>query len=639
MRANVHDAQWWTESHSEDRAQCMSRVVRRIRDAQTTLRDAFLRHARLYGNVPIVGFGPRSYSRRTTLNAPRLAFNVVKNCCDAYAAKLTKERPKVTFVTSGGDWALQQRAEQNDCFVEGQFYECGLYEKDPLLVLDTAVFGVAWAKTFASGEGKNESICIDRVPPWEVIVDDEEAAYGEPRNLYHTRYVDRSVLMAMFPKAAEALKTANREVIDDEDISDGVTTSDQLLVIEGWHLPSAAGNGDGRWCAVVGSVVLFDEVFDEEAFPIEPLWRQRPLYGMLGIGLAEELIGIQLEINILLQKIQYSHHLLGAGHWLVQKGSTNKQKMDNQIGSIWEYVGVKPELVTGMLVSPEIYQHLDRLYGKAYEITGISQLSAQGLKPAGLDSGEAQRVYLDTQTERFQVSYAEFQQFHLRLAKQVLRLARQIAKRNPQFGVKATQKNRMSKVIFSDVELREEEYVLKLYPTNALQGDPAAKIAMVSKFADAGWLEPQEAKRLLDFPDIEALNNRVDASYNLVQDIISDITNEGVFTGPEPFMNLKEALTLFQLGYLQAKRNRVPEDRLEMLRQWMVDANDMLAGNQAQLPPPGPGLPPGNDNAGGMPPGPPGMPPPPGGPMPPPGAPIDAPPMPPPEMQPTGTAG
>jgi hypothetical protein len=38
---------------------------------------------------------------------------------------------------------------------------------------------------------------------------------------------------------------------------------------------------------------------------------------------------------------------------------------------------------------PEVYNHLDRLYQRAYEISGISELSATGKKPAGLESGAA----------------------------------------------------------------------------------------------------------------------------------------------------------------------------------------------------------------------------------------------------------
>jgi hypothetical protein len=38
---------------------------------------------------------------------------------------------------------------------------------------------------------------------------------------------------------------------------------------------------------------------------------------------------------------------------------------------------------------PEVYSHMERLFGKAYEIAGISELSATGKKPPGLESGAA----------------------------------------------------------------------------------------------------------------------------------------------------------------------------------------------------------------------------------------------------------
>jgi hypothetical protein len=44
------------------------------------------------------------------------------------------------------------------------------------------------------------------------------------------------------------------------------------------------------------------------------------LVGFFGVGLVEELLGIQREINKLLQQIQRGHHLI-AGHYLVENGS------------------------------------------------------------------------------------------------------------------------------------------------------------------------------------------------------------------------------------------------------------------------------------------------------------------------------
>jgi len=606
------DARWWLDRFEDKRYLNLGAVVERVMRQQDYRRDQDLRHARLYGNLPVLGLGPRNYARRALVgNSSKLAFNVVKSCVDAYTAKITKERPKVSFITSGGDWDLEEKAKGLDRFMEGQFYETGLHDLAPSVVLDSAVYGLGIVHPYITEDNR---IAVERVFNWELLVDDEEAVYGKPHNIYRRKYIDRVVLEEMFPEKRNEIATARRE---EDGISEwgNDSTSDQVLVTEAWHLKSGPKATDGRHCIIISNATLFDEGYDKDYFPFAILRKQPALIGWYSEGLAEELEGIQLELNVLLRKIQRSHHLLAAGHWLVRKGSMNKQKIDNDIGSILEYTSEPPQLVTGMAVSPEVYAHLDRLYQKAYEITGISQLQAQGLKPVGLDSGEAQRVYLDIQTERFQVALRFYQHWYLDIANQYIDLARDISKTNPDFGVKAVGNRSMTREVFKDNFLDEEEYVLKLYPTNALSREPASRIAEVQTFANAGWVQKREAKRLLDFPDLETAQDQDDASYNLVMDICADM-KRGVFAPPEPFMDLAEAIQLVQREYLIARRKNLPDDRLEMMITWMEQAKDML--DQGQGPPPGaPQQMPANDNGmqappggmPGMPPMPPGVPP------------------------------
>ena len=610
------DARWWLPKFKDKRYQQLGDVVTRIWTQQSYRRDLHLRAARLYGNLPILGLGPRAYARKALAGTTNmLAFNVVKSCCDAYTAKVTKDRPKVTFLTSGGDWDLQQKARGLERFIDGQFYETQLYELAPTFVLDSAVYGNGIVHLYTDRKDGKECICAERVFPWEILVDDEEAQTGAPYNLYRRKYIDRVVLEDMFPEKVTEIAQAKRE---DNGVDEWGydSTADQVLVTEAFHLKSGDDATDGMHVITISNATLFEERYDKAYFPYIALRKQPSLIGWWAPGLAKELEGIQLELNILLRKIQRSHHLLAAGHWLVQKGSVNKQKLDNEIGSIIEYTGVPPQLAVGMTVSPDVYQHLDRLYQKAYEITGISQLQAQGLKPAGLDSGEAQRVYLDIQTERFQVSIHLYQHFYLEVARQMLDLARELSARNPSFGVRAMEganRRQMAKIVFRETFLEEEEYLLQLFPTNALSKEPAARIAEVQSLANAGWMAPREAKRLLAFPDLEEAQNMSDASYRLVMDICADIRTRGEYTGPEPFLDLKEALPLVQQQYLLAKRDGVPEERLEMFRTWLeqADAMKQRADKGAMPPAPPPSaMPPGPPGA--PPPGPPGMPPMPG---------------------------
>lgn len=73
------------------------------------------------------------------------------------------------------------------------------------VTLDAAVFGTGIAKAFDDG-GK---IKVERVFPGEVLLDDMDSMYGEPRSIYQTRFLDKAVVQATFPDMASRLESSN----------------------------------------------------------------------------------------------------------------------------------------------------------------------------------------------------------------------------------------------------------------------------------------------------------------------------------------------------------------------------------------------------------------------------------------------
>jgi hypothetical protein len=279
---NPKDRRWWRPDLNEvERREKLRGVVRQIEKAQIFRKEADLRHARMYANLPILGFGVASYSRPMTMVGNRLAYNVVKSCSDAFTAKLTKDRPKVTFVTSGGDEVIQQKAENLDRFMEAQFYESDFYETLPLVVLDACIFGTGILKIFSSiskpegEETPDAEVVMERIFPWEIRIDDQEAMYGAPRAIYHKKYMDRLVLMELVkqwvedPDEADSLARDLENTRRDQDDIDGMgydSTADQVLVTEAWHLPSGAMAKDGRHTIVVENCTLLDEHYRQSYF-------------------------------------------------------------------------------------------------------------------------------------------------------------------------------------------------------------------------------------------------------------------------------------------------------------------------------------------------------------------------------------
>jgi hypothetical protein len=572
-----NDFRWWAKKEDADGVMA---TYHHIRNRDGSRRDDNLRHMRLYGNRDYLGAGPSGHA--LPISADRVTLNVIKSVCDTVSARVAKNRPRPVFLTSGGNYSLRRRAQLLEKFVESQFYTSGLYNIAPQVFLDACVFGTGIIKTYQLGD----TIRMERVFPGEVFVDQAEGLYGEPRQMFQRKYINRDVLIDLFPAKEGVLRTV--QAWDDEDGDYGYdSTADQLCVVEAWHLPSSSDAGDGKHCIVVDGVELMNEEWTENSFPFSFIkWSDR-LRGFWGMGLAEELTGIQVEINKLLMKIQKAMQLLAVPWVLVEAGSKiKKAHLNNQIGAIIPYSGTPPIVRPNQTMSPEVFGHLDRLYQRAYEIAGVSQLSATSLKPAGLESGVALREYNDIESERFALISRQYENMFMDVAKKVVSIGKKISQEYKGWSVVAQRdRNTIQEVKWKDVDMGKDAYVLKVFPSSSLPATPAGRLAMVEQLMRAGLLSGDEAKRLLDFPDLDRELALDRAASDNIDRIVENIIDDGLYESPEPFMDLVLALKKVQAAYNKAVNDNVPEERLSMLRQFLAATHLLI--QRAQQPPMG----------------------------------------------------
>lgn len=571
------DAQWWLQPENQKHERMLS-VVRSVRAQQEHRKLTDLLHESLYGNS---GGAVASYGRGAAqqfTGASRLSLNVVRNMVGAVTSKIAaKNKPKPTFLTEEGNYEQRLQAENLEKFVGGVFYEAGVYAVLASCFRDMCIYGTGCLKAYEDG-GKAS---VERVRQRELVVDDIEGADMKPRNMYQRKYVDRLVL-----KKAWGQGDAVREQLiqdcprDTDDIEAGYQgMADQVLVTEGWHL----GEDDktkGRHVIAIEGLDLLDEEWDGP-FPFAFMRWTEDTDGFFGVGLAEELRGIQAEINKLLQQIQKGHHLI-SGHWLVMQGSTLTTQLNNDLAAIVKYTGQPPSYQAPAIIAPEVYNHLWQLYAKAFEIAGISQLQATSQKPGGLDSGVALRTYNDIQTERFLEVGQAYEEFVVEAARQVVRCAKRIG---GSYKVRAVDKSSISFIKWSDVELDEDSYVIRVYPTSLLPTTPAGKLQWAEDMIKAGVIPPEDVLDIVDFPDTEAYAKRKNAPRRIIERNISHILKTGEAVSPEPMDNHKLALEMVNEAYAEARLDMVPEAKLQKLR-------DYLAVTQSFLPKPAPPAPP-----------------------------------------------
>lgn len=574
---------WWRAKTELELAQSIVGVVASINEFDGRRQTQYQISSRLYGNADIMGVNGMSYTKVTNnQNAlrDRISYNVIQSAIDTVTAKIAKNRPRPLFLTSGGDFKMQRRAKKLTKFVDGVFYENNMNELGPSSFRRSCIWGDGIVHVF----GLNGKIKYEQVTNRELFVDRLDGMNGHPRQLHRIKPIDRFVLMDMFPEKKKVIAEAN-------EVSTDLTgayqhMADQVLAIESWHLPSGPDADDGLHTIIIEGHVLFKEKWKHSRFPFARMRWCPPVEGFWSAGLAEQIQNIQLEVNKLLWVIQRSMHLAGTFKIFVENSSKIvKEHLSNDIGSILAYTGQQPTYLVPPIVPPEIYSHLLTLKNAAYEQAGISQLSAASQKPAGLDSGKALREFNDIESERFMTIGHYYEAFHLDLAELSVMVAKDLYKEDKKFSVKVPGRKFIETIAWKDVDLEEDSYVLKAFPVSSLPQDPEGRLQTVQEYMQAGLYSPRVAKRLLDFPDLEAVDDRQGAGEDYLEKILDDMVENGEYRPPDPFDDLVLAKELVLEYINQGKRDNLEEERMELLRQFNDQVDSLaLKAQPAQIP-------------------------------------------------------
>ncbi len=557
--------EWWTlqKDHAHS---ALINYIKAIEMDQSARRLQWLQYARMYQNQnPMVWYSSLANSAASFASLARWSSrNVIKSCIDTATSKIGKSKPRPVFLTENGSYEQQQKAKGLTQFLDGQFDQMEIYSKGAMVFRDGGIFGMGGLKFMVDTDAG--TVECERVIMDEIMVDDGDGIYGKPLQLHHTKLVSKSVLRAKFPRHEKEID-ACRSAFESSAVRS--YNAELVKVYETYKLPSKSGAKDGRFVISIESATLKDETWEKDYFPFV-FWRWCPrVSGFWGLGIAEELYGTQLEINKLLQNIAKAQDLIAVPRVWVQAGSLVKSRIDNQIGGVNTYTGQPPTFNTATAMTGEIYNHLKWLVQSAFDQIGISEMSATGQKPSGLDSGVAIREYEDVTSERFMVIGQAWEQFYLSCAKMVVDLNKDLMALGKNPSVKIQDKDFLETIDWKSVDLAEDKYILRCFAANILPTTPAGRLAKVQELIQAQLIPIEEGLKLLDFPDFKAYRNQALASSDLTDKMIDQILNKGKYMAPEPQMDLARALSVGQLRYLEAKLNNVPAKRLALMSRWI----------------------------------------------------------------------
>jgi len=563
QNSNTEQLNWFLEKEKKQLADALNARLDGIEKSQSYLKERAQLYLAMYGNKHDFGIGPIEYDYSDPTHG--LTLNVVEIMIDTLASRVGANRPRPYFLTDEGNWKQQEQAKKLNKFVYGQFSRAETYDKGLKAFICASIFGTGVLKHYI----KENQIESEWVLPTEIIVDQKEALYGSPKTLFQVRYVAREVLMHKYPKHAKEIKNIN---YDTYDIYGDQTLSNMVKVVEAWHLPSGEGAGDGRHVICVKDIVLHDEQYKKKKFPFSFYRIYDPVLGFYGKGVAEALAPIQLEINKTIKKISQALHLVSVPRIFIERNAkVKKNHINNQIGTIVEYEGNPPIFDVARSVSPELSGYLENLYAKAFEVVGLSQLTAQSRKPDGLNSGKAIREFNDIETERFKRVAKEYENFYLDIADHYVELGKEIAEKDKSYSVLSIGKEGTEKIKFKEINLDRDAAVLQSYPTNMLPKEPAGRLEYTQELLQAGFIGQEEGLELLEFPDIKSVTNLRTSPYKIAQRIINNFL-EGKFLEPDQYHKNALILPYIQNALMYYETQNLDDDKLNLFRDWIDQA-------------------------------------------------------------------
>jgi hypothetical protein len=513
-----------------------------------------------------------------------IRMNAIKSCVDTATAQIAAERSRCMHLVSGGDAELARKATKMDKYVLGVLLEANHYPISLDSFRDGNVWGSGEEKWYTRG---NKIIC-ERVPTTEIIFDDNECRYGSPRNIYQVKDVDADEFAYRFKKNKEEIRGSS--LLREEMYNFDQGLHRPITAIEAWHLPSGPGAKDGLHAIITSDAICLVEPWEHDCFPFTKWdWQTAP-FGYNGMGLTEELTPIQIEINFIAQKVQRIFNLAGGIVW-TEKGS-QVGRMNNRDLVQKHYKGRPPVFQQMGSVPAEMFNHMDRLYSRCFEQSGVSQMAAQGTRPPGIESGEGLRVLYDIGSRRFRHTSQRWADYHVNASKQVVRCSEEILARGGKVEIVGPGEKYIENLNYADIRLPENSYLVKRFPVSLLPDEPAGKLETVSKIMQMVGpdMAPQFIGLLTGMPDVERIVKRFTAPLDAAESIVQRILATGEYEPPRPNMNLQLLLDMavkeMNFGYVEG----VPEERLSVLQRFIDDIGFL---QERMMPPPMPGgLPP-----------------------------------------------
>lgn len=267
-------------------------------------------------------------------------------------------------------------------------------------------------------------------------------------------------------------------------------------------------------------------------YPIVNVYYNEPINNGKTVSIVDELEGIQTQIDLINAKIAATSQLTPANLVFIDEQSGLKASdINNKDCQIYP-VGIQPgntanpvNVVTPVPFDPAWSSMLDFYINKAYDMIGISQLSAQSRKPSGLDSGIALQTMEDIESDRFEVQVNHFINAYINVTRKLIEIIPE------DFEILPADKYQ-STMTWAALKEQNNLYKVQYSAATALSKEPAERAKQIIQMSQIGLITPSKAAELMDMPDLTDAYSDAEAMEMAVSAVINNAVEYDLYEVP-----------------------------------------------------------------------------------------------------------
>lgn len=283
-------------------------------------------------------------------------------------------------------------------------------------------------------------------------------------------------------------------------------------------------------------------------YPIVNVYYNEPINNGKTVSIVDELEGIQTQIDLINSKIAATSQLTPANLVFIDEQSGLKASdVNNKDCQIYP-VGIQPgntanpvNVVTPVPFDPSWSAMLDFYINKAYDMIGISQLSAQSRKPSGLDSGVALQTMEDIESDRFEVQVNHFVNAYIDVTRKLIEIIPE------DFEILPADKYQ-STMTWATLKEQNNLYKVQYSAATSLSKDPAERAKQIIQMSQIGLITPSKAAELMDMPDLTDAYTDAESVEMAVAAVINNAVEYDLYDIPDyiSLTSLAREITLEQ---------------------------------------------------------------------------------------------